>query len=151
MHLEKPLQIRNTPPKAAGPDIAIYLAHRFAAPPQSVFRAWLDPEIAGRWLFATATRPMTAVITPRPNSRFRFTDGLTTHSGRYLHIAEPRQLAFTLDDTHSRVSVEFAPRGAGCLLKLQHHGLPREQARFAKARWQGMFYGLSEWLASNQG
>jgi uncharacterized protein YndB with AHSA1/START domain len=52
--------------------MAIRITHRFAAPPQRVFEAWLDPALAGRWLFATATRPMTDVaIEARVGGSFR--------------------------------------------------------------------------------
>jgi uncharacterized protein YndB with AHSA1/START domain len=148
MHLQKPLQI-NTALLIAAPAPALHVARRFTATPEQVCRAWLNPALAGRWLFATATRPMTATITPKPGGRFKFTDGHTTHTGRYLHIQEPHRLAFTLDDTLSRVQIEFAPRSHGCLLRLEHTGLPPELTARTRERWRGMFYGLSLLLASN--
>jgi len=152
MHLEKLMEIKGTPLKMATPETAIHLAHRFASPPEQVFRAWLDPALAGQWLFATATRPMTEVsITARVGGQFCFTDGQALHTGRYIHIAEPRELIFSLEDrrTHSRVSVEFTPRGSDCMLSLEQQ-LPPQYAGFAKQRWHGMFYGLSLLLAGKQ-
>ena len=80
---------------------AISVSRRFDAPAARVFDAWLDPELAGCWLFATATRPMTHVeIDARVAGSFRFgerSEGrLTQHTGEYLEIVPPRRLVFTL-------------------------------------------------------
>src|ERR1700719_2247880 len=51
------------------------LTRRLDAPPQRVFDAWLDPPLAARWLFATASRPIAHVeIDARVGRRFRFVD-----------------------------------------------------------------------------
>jgi hypothetical protein len=84
-------------------------------------------------------------IMAQVGGQFRFTDGQVLHTGRYIHIAAPRELVFSLDDTRScsRVDVKFAPRGAGCLLRLAHDGLLPELSNYARERWLGMLYGLS--------
>src|SRR5450755_2174570 len=41
--------------------IAIRVKKRYDAPSRCIFNAWLDPEVAGKWLFATASRPMAHV------------------------------------------------------------------------------------------
>src|SRR2546422_8524707 len=47
----------------------------YDAPSARVFGAWLDPEVAGQWLFATASRPMAhAEIDARVEGSFRFMD-----------------------------------------------------------------------------
>ena len=122
------------------------------------FQAWLDPAVAGRWLFATATRPMTCVtIDPRPGGRFEFADdsGRTREHGRYLDIQPSRHLAFSLarpgSRRGSRVVVEFRRRGSGCLVGLTHTGLPADQAAHMEARWEGMLYGLGLLLNSDTG
>ena len=54
---------------------AIRITRRFSAPPERVFDAFIEPEVAGRWLFATALRPMTDVeIDARVGGSFRFAE-----------------------------------------------------------------------------
>jgi uncharacterized protein YndB with AHSA1/START domain len=137
---------------------AIRLTHRFDEPPRRVFDAWLDPGLAGRWLFATASRPMTDVeIDARVGGGFRLADrrnGETTeHHGRYVEIVPHRRLVFTLRGASrpreaTRVIVEIVPRKRGCELRLRHENVPPDRAHDTEARWTGMLYGLGETLAS---
>lgn len=137
---------------------AIRLTRRFRAPPRQVFDAWLDPVLAGRWLFATATRPMTDVeIDARAGGRFRLAERRNgeshEHRGRYLEIVPPRRLVFTLRERRraTRVTVEINRRKQGCELRLSHENLPPDRARDTEARWTGILYGLGETLASRPG
>jgi uncharacterized protein YndB with AHSA1/START domain len=123
-----------------------------------VFDAWLDPGLAGRWLFATATRPMTDVeIDARVGGRFRLAERRNgeshEHRGRYVEIVPHRRLVFSLRERRrvTRVTVEITPRQRGCELRLRHENLPPERAQDAAARWSGMLYGLGETLASRPG
>jgi uncharacterized protein YndB with AHSA1/START domain len=128
------------------------MTRRFAAPPERVFRAWLEPEAAASWLFATALRPMTEVeIDARVGGAFRFAgrDGgeAVAHTGRYLEIVPHRRLVFTLATADrpaavTRVTVEIAPLGSGCELTLVHERVPRDRAHHTEGRWTGMLYGL---------
>lgn len=137
---------------------AIRLTRRFRAPPRRVFNAWLDPGLAGRWLFATALRPMTEVeIDARVGGEFRLADrrnGETTeHHGRYVEIVPHRRLVFTLGEQRraTRVTVEINQRKRGCELRLRHENLPPDRAHDTEARWTGILYGLGEALASRPG
>jgi uncharacterized protein YndB with AHSA1/START domain len=137
---------------------AIHLTRRFRAPPRRVFDAWLDPGLAGRWLFATASRPMTDVeIDARVGGWFRLVDRRngesTEHHGRYVEIVPHRRLVFTLQGGSrpreaTRVIVEIIPRKRGCELRLRHENLPPDHAHDTEARWTGILYGLGETLAS---
>jgi uncharacterized protein YndB with AHSA1/START domain len=130
---------------------AIRVTRRFNAPPHRVFGAWLDPEVAGKWLFATASRPMARVaIDARVKGSFRLVerrDGKDVeYSGEYVEIAPPRRLVFTLSAENprdiTRVSVELAPVEPGCELVLTHENVPADDASRTEARWTGILYGL---------
>jgi uncharacterized protein YndB with AHSA1/START domain len=131
----------------------IRLVQRFSASAQRVFEAWLDPVLASRWLFATATHPMTHVaIDARVGGSFCFADrgnggGRIEHRGTYLEIVPPKLLAFTLTSEDrpllvTRVTVEIAPLKRGCELQLTHDNVPPEDAVHTEERWTGILYGL---------
>lgn len=136
----------------------VRVARRFAVPAQRLFDAWLDPAVAGKWLFATALHPIAEVeIDARPRGSFRFVDrqngDATEYTGAYLKVVPPRHLAFTLTTKEipsavTRVSIDFVPRGSGCKAILTHEHLPAEHAQHTAARWTGILYGLAETLAS---
>lgn len=140
-------RIRSTPARTT-----IRLRHRFAAAPETVFAAWLDPRVAARWLFATASRPvMRAAIDARVGGSFclveRENGKLIEHAGEYLDITPPRRLVFTLSlEDHprvvTRVIVEVMARKRGCELALHHENLPPGCAHAAETRWAGILYGL---------
>jgi uncharacterized protein YndB with AHSA1/START domain len=137
---------------------AIRITRRFSAPPEHVFGAWLDPEVAGRWLFATSSRPMTHVeIDGRVEGLFRFAerrDGeILEHTGEYVEIVPHRRLVFTLAMADrprvvTRVAVEISPLKTGCQLAVTHENVPPDHADDTEARWTGILYGLAETLGS---
>ena len=154
-----PVLDRKRPPRESPEQRAtVRVTRKFAASPERVFDAWLDPRIAGAWLFATASRPMTRVsIDARVGGAFRFVDELEgehiEHAGVYLDIVRPRRLAFTLSGNSrsreiSHVNVEIAPANGGCKLVLVHENLPAKSANRTGGRWTGILYGLAETLKS---
>ncbi len=140
---------------------SIRVARRFSAPPERVFNAWLDPEVAGRWLFAMALRPMTNVeIDGRAGGSFRFVDrrdgAIVEHTGQYVELVPHRRLVFTLSmgdrpRVVTRVRVEIRPLRTGCELTLTHEHVPPEYVNQTEARWTGTLYGLGETLSSPAG
>jgi uncharacterized protein YndB with AHSA1/START domain len=136
----------------------IRITRRFSAPPEQVFDAWLDPEVAGRWLFATASRPMTHVeIDARVEGSFCFADQrngeVVEYTGEYLEIVRHQRLVFTVcmkDHWYvtTRVTVEIGALKTGCELKLVHEDVPSHYADYTEARWTGILYGLALTLAS---
>jgi len=137
----------------SSPYIDVRVAQRISAPVELVFDAWIDPAIAGKWLFATAWRPMVRVsIDSRNGGSFRFAGRRRgrpiVHAGKYVEIDRPRRLAFTLAGGERRrgstsVSVEFVPRKSGCDLRLVHEGVLPGDAAHTEGRWAGMLYGLA--------
>jgi uncharacterized protein YndB with AHSA1/START domain len=142
----------------AHPRAAISVTHRYGVPPARAFDAWLDPEVAGRWLFATASQPIAQVeIDRRIGGSFCFVDrqgGETIeYTGRYVEIVPDRRLVFTLSmDPHpnaiTRVTIAIAPRAKGCVLTLTHENVPRSDANYVEGRWTGILYGLGVTLDS---
>jgi len=138
------------PPKrwASG---TIRVTGRFSAPPERVFDAWLDVKVAGRWLFATASRPMTDVeIDPRVAGSFRLANGcggeLTEYRGQFMEIARARRLVFNLSlnglTVITRVTVEIVPLSKGSCLTLTHQNVPHDRRNYLEQRWTGILYGL---------
>ena len=134
------------------PIVEVRVTQRFRAPADRVFDAWIDPDVAGRWLFATAARPAAGVaIDARVGGAFRFVErsaGADVEiSGEYVEIARPLRLVFTLSgwiSSHNpaRVTVEFAAQDGGCELNLTHDGALSGHAGRVEGRWEGMLYGL---------
>ena len=128
------------------------VTRRYDAPLERVFDAWINPAIAGTWLFATASRPMASVeIDAREGGRFRLVDEqdgqVIEYAGQYVEISPHRRLVFTLalerrPHEMTRVIVEIAPLNAQSNLTLVHENVPAEMAAGLKARWTGILYGL---------
>lgn len=141
------------------PPAPIRVTSRFRAAPERVFNAWLDPDVARKWLFATASRPMQHVrIDARVAGSFHIAerrDG-DGHTGKFVEIVPRRRLVFTLrtedhPDVRTRVTVEIAPLKSGSQLTLIHENVPPEHANETEGRWTGILYGLGLTLTSRTG
>jgi uncharacterized protein YndB with AHSA1/START domain len=134
----------------------VRVARSYRADARRVYDAWLDPAVAGRWLFATATRPMTDVsIDARVDGAFRLArrdGGGVAYSGKYLALVPARRIAFSLSPCEGMgstlVTVEIVPQRTGCRLALSHERVPAARVRELKARWIGILYGLGATLES---
>jgi len=122
------------------------VCHRYPFAPETVFDAWLDPRIAGRFLFATPTGEMIrAEIDPRVGGRFVFVDrrpdmGEVEHIGEYLEIHRPRRLVFTFavpqfDPGLTRVTLDVAAVDGGCEVTLTHEGVLDEWKAQTRQGW----------------
>ncbi len=133
---------------------------RFAATPERVFDAWLDPALIGTWMFGASIHNEEVVriaLDARVGGSFSFVvrrDGQEIdHVGEYLEIVRPRRLAFTWGvaqdvPDRSRVIVEIVPLDAGSELTLTHELHP-EWADFADraaASWTRMLDRLAATL-----
>lgn len=104
--------------------VVVTVTRSFAASAERVFDAWLDAEALGRWFFATSGGVMKTVeADPRVVAEQRGAV-LAEHFGTYLEIDRPRRIVFLFAtdraEVPSRVSITFAPKGAGCELTLVH-------------------------------
>jgi len=136
----------------------VRVTQRYSATPESVFDAWLDRKTVGRWLFATAWRPMSCVeIVARKGGLYRLADGKgAEYTGRYIEMVRPRRLVFTLVMENSpkvvtRVIAEIVPLKTGCELTLTHENVAPDHARRIEGRWTGMLYGLGTMLGRSSG
>lgn len=110
--------------------VQVQVSHRFAASAERVFDAWLDPEKACQFLFATAQgKVVRTEIDARIGGGFVIVDRRAgedvEHVGTYVEIDRPRRLVFSLrvprysEDT-STVRIEIVPLASGCELTLTH-------------------------------
>ena len=131
----------------------VRVTHRFSASAERVFDAWLDPEKARQFLFASATGQMVRAETdPQVGGRFTFTDRRdgedVIHTGEYLEIDRPRRLVFTFavpkySSLVTQVTIEIVPLDSGCELTLTHEGILPEHAERGVEGWSGILAGLA--------
>ena len=113
----------------------VEIERRIAAPPETVFSFFTDPELYRLW------RGAEAEVDARPGGRFRVrivgqTD--VTAVGEYLEVDPPKRLVYTwrienwaapggghhdLPSGTSRVEVSLTPDGDDTILRLRHHAL----------------------------
>jgi uncharacterized protein YndB with AHSA1/START domain len=140
--------------------IQIQVSHRFSASAERVFDAWLDPEKACQFLFATdGGEVVKSEIDARVGGRFVIVDRRAgedvEHTGNYQTIERPRRLVFSLrvpkySDEESRVTIEIEPHASGCTLTLTQEMPASVADRGARTRegWQRIFERLEKRLSS---
>lgn len=147
---------RPAPGMAVSDYADIHVMRHFTVPAERVFDAWLNPASAGLWLFATPTGKMVQVeMETEIGGKYTITelrDGVrATHTGTYLEIDRPRRLVFTLlvpphATEPSRVAVDIAAAGEGCVLTLTHENVERQYAALTESGWTGILERLAAML-----
>jgi uncharacterized protein YndB with AHSA1/START domain len=143
-------------------NVEVRVSHRFSASAERVFDAWLDPQKACKFLFATATGQMVKTeIDARVGGGFIIVDRRdgedVEHIGTYEQIERPRRLVFRLSvpkysEDESRVTIEISPLESGCTLTLTHE----MRARWAEFRgrtrdgWQRICEALARELSADE-
>ncbi|GAB3664644.1 SRPBCC family protein [Ramlibacter alkalitolerans] len=106
--------------------VVVSVTHRYCAPADRVFDAWLTPWQASRFLFRSrAGTVMQCELQPEVGGAFTVIERRNAaegdesvfnvvHSGRYIEITRPRRLVFDLSvlafsDESTRVTVDIAP------------------------------------------
>ncbi|GAA0324244.1 hypothetical protein GCM10009087_38170 [Sphingomonas oligophenolica] len=111
--------------------VVLTVSRDFDASPETIFDAWLDPAIAGKFLFATPDGEMLEVeIDARVGGRAliveRRASGDARHHILYQVIDRPRRLVFLFradpagEGEWTRVAIEIAARDGGSTLTLTH-------------------------------
>jgi len=135
--------------------VGLSIERRIAAPPETVFDAWFDPESVRHWLFATPDGVMEKVeIDARVGGGFRVEErrgaDLAQHFGEYLEIDRPRRLTFdfwtNFSEERTRVTVTIAPDGDGALLTLRHEGVWADYETRTQHGWTMILDGLARTL-----
>jgi len=140
----------------------VTVTYQFAAPPEQVFDAWLNPGLARHFLFATPSGTMLeARIDARVGGHFVFIDrrpdtGDVRHEGTWLEIDRPRRLVFefavpAFDPTRTRITIEIVPEGAGSRLTLTHEGVLETYLAQTQHGWGMILEALARTLKTSAG
>jgi uncharacterized protein YndB with AHSA1/START domain len=131
----------------------VRIVRHFSMSAERVFDAWLDPQKAGRWLFATASGQMVRVeIEARIGGRFVFVDRRNgadvEHTGEYLELDRPKRLVFRFavpkySSVYTRVAIDIVPAGTGCELTLVHEGVLPEHGAQTQSGWKTILDALA--------
>jgi uncharacterized protein YndB with AHSA1/START domain len=138
---------------APPPRATVCVTRSFIASAETVFDAWLDPKIAGRFFFKTPAGEMVRVaIDARVGGAFVMVERRNgeefAHVGQYREIDRPRRLAFTFavpkfSNEATRVAIDIPALPQGCTLTLAHDGVLPDYAERTERGWTMILGGLA--------
>jgi uncharacterized protein YndB with AHSA1/START domain len=139
----------------ANPSLTI--KRRFAAPPEKVYGAWIDPQKMSRWMGPAGTQRIDAACDLRVGGHYHIkmimTDAEHDVGGVYREIVPNEKLVFTwawktMPERESLVTVTFKRDGSGTLMTLLHEQFFDDEARDRhNAGWLGTMDKLEKYLA----
>jgi uncharacterized protein YndB with AHSA1/START domain len=141
--------------------IELTLTRRFAASPESVFRAWIDPTQLARWMGPPEVQAKVVTLEPRLGGAYRLdfdggTCGTNIVGGTYREIVPHSRLVFTwawqegtgLPTQETLVTVTFRAIGAETEMTLKHERFDSADGRDRHGQgWNGSFDKLAALLA----
>lgn len=143
--------------------VVLTVSRDFAALPERVFDAWLDPRIARRFLFATPDGEMlTCEIDARVGGRGliveRRATGDARHRIQFEQIERPRRLVFLFaadpaaEGQWTRVTIDIAATATGSRLTLTHEMDPEWASYEDQTRrgWAMILDSLSHTFGDDQ-
>lgn len=106
----------------------VEVVHAFNAPATRVYDAWLDQNLAQKWFGPGLGQTQPVEIDAKVGGMFRIVqirDGQPVgHSGEYLILERPGQIAFTWatddDDGYDEVRIYITPTENGSSVRLVH-------------------------------
>jgi len=126
-------------------DLSLTVSRNFKAAPQTVFDAWLNPEMLRQFMLpGEGTSVSSAENDPVEGGRFKIVmragDQDMPHKGTYTEISRHSRISFTWEtpfsETPSDVRLTFTPNGGGTDVELYHNKFESEESRDNhKAGW----------------
>lgn len=129
----------------------LVIRRTYAFTAEEVFDAWVDSDIAKKWLFATPKGELIRVdLNARVGGKWTITrrDGEDIeHVGEYLEVDRPSRLVFTFGVPHysaevTVVKIDIVPAEAGCELTLTHEQVLPDWAESTEQGWTMLLTGL---------
>jgi uncharacterized protein YndB with AHSA1/START domain len=137
------------------------VTQRFAANAERVYDAFLDPDKAGKFLFATPTGQIVRCdIDAKVGGAFTIVDRRNgedvAHTGTYVELDRPRRIVFTFlvkkySNEPSTVAIDIRPLSRGCELTLTQE-IPAAFAAFeerTRSGWLAILDVASELLTDD--
>jgi uncharacterized protein YndB with AHSA1/START domain len=125
--------------------VSVVVTHRFRASPERVFDAWLAPESIAKWMLSPGPGEIVRIeVEPRVGGRFSFVIRRAgqeiEHTGEYLVLDRPKQLAFSwglpsFSPEFTTVRIDFVAVGSGTEVTLLHERVPPEYVEPNRKGW----------------
>lgn len=140
---------------------SVTVQRHIAASPEKVFEAWVNPEVACKWLMASAQSvPSDYTLDTQVGGEWtihrRTEDKIYTAVGEYVEIDPPRRLVFTFSMPQfavdvGTVTVVITPDKDGSLVTLTQSGDRPGYERSTAHGWEGMLIRLERALTGKMG